>query len=254
MKVAAIIPARYGSSRFPGKPLAEIAGKTMIARVYEQVEKARLPELTLVATDDERIAAEIANIGGEAMMTSPEHKTGTDRLAEAAQNLSAEIIVNIQGDEPLIRPAMVDEAVKTLQRDEAIALATLAAPVGPEIGPDPNRVKVVLDNSNRALYFSRAAIPATPGALDSSQDNNSTAKKGRFLLHIGLYAYRQKFLQKFTELAPTPLEQRESLEQLRALENGYQIGVSLCEYHGPGVDCPEDIPLVEEKLTVSKNK
>jgi len=244
LQIAAIIPARYASTRFPGKPLASIAGRPMIARVYQQVSSTEIVDFTMVATDDLRIVRAVEEYGGEAVMTSSSHSSGTDRLAEAAAGVQADIIVNVQGDEPLIKPEMIAQAVTLLQQDKEIKMATLAAPAGPEIARDPDRVKVVLDQQNRALYFSRTAIPAVRG--DNCQRESGSGEQPEFLQHIGLYVYQREFLMTFSGLQPTPLEKRESLEQLRALENGYKIGVGICRHHGPGVDRPEDIASVEE--------
>ena len=242
MQIAAIIPARYASTRFPGKPLATIAGYPMIVRVYQQVSLTEIVDFTIVATDDLRIVRAVEEYGGEAVMTSSSHSSGTDRLAEAVQEVEAGIIVNVQGDEPLIKPNMIDQAVTLLQQDKEVRMATLAAPAGPEIARDPDRVKVVVDKQNRALYFSRAAIPAL--RKNNSRDSGPEVEP-RYLQHIGLYVYRKEFLLNFATLQPTPLEMSESLEQLRALENGYKIGVGICQHHGPGVDRPEDIADVE---------
>jgi len=244
LQIAAIIPARYASTRFPGKPLATIAGYPMIVRVYQQVSLTEIVDFTIVATDDLRIVRAVEEYGGEAVMTSSSHSSGTDRLAEAAAGVEADIIVNVQGDEPLIKPEMIAQAVTILQQDKEIKMATLAAPAGPKIARDPDRVKVVLDQQNRALYFSRAAIPATRS--NNCQRESGSGKQPEFLQHIGLYVYQREFLLTFSGLQPTPLEKRESLEQLRALENGYKIGVGICRHHGPGVDRPEDIAAVEE--------
>ncbi len=246
MQIAAIIPARYASNRFPGKPLAMISGIPMIARVYQQVSSTEIVDFTLVATDDSRILRTVEEYGGEAVMTSSCHSSGTDRLAEAAAGVKADIIVNVQGDEPLIKPEMIEQAVILLQQDEDVKMTTLAAPAGPEIAKDPDRVKVVVDQQNRALYFSRAAIPAVRSS--NCQRVSSSDEQYEYLLHIGLYVYQRDFLLTFSGLQPTPLEKRESLEQLRALENGYKIGVGICQHHGPGVDRPEDIAAVEEVI------
>ncbi len=241
MQAAAIIPARYGSTRFPGKPLADIAGKSMIERVYIQTEKATEIDRLIVATDDKRIAREVEKFGGRAVMTKGSHKSGTDRIAEVASDLSEEIIVNVQGDEPLIKPEMIDKAVKLLEENKDIRMSTLASPLNKNDIDDENVVKVVRDLNNNALYFSRAPIPAV-------RSGERTEYDCPILQHIGLYVYRRNFLLEFTEYKPTPLEKMESLEQLRALEHGYDIKVGITEYHGPGVDSPEDVERVEKIL------
>ncbi len=249
MKAAAIIPARYGSTRFPGKPLAEIAGKTMIERVYRQTQKAVKPDRVLVATDDTRIASTVRDFAGEAVMTAGDHTSGTDRIAEVAADLEEEIIVNVQGDEPLIKPEMVDKAINLLQEDKKIKMSTLAAPMSQEDIQDENIVKVVRDLNNQALYFSRAPIPG--GIKNNKQTEASNSPQ--ILRHIGLYGFRRDFLLTFTDFAPTPLEKRESLEQLRALEHGFNIKLGITAHHGPGVDRPEDIKTVEKILSGRDN-
>ena len=246
MSIIGIIPARYASTRFPGKPLALIAGRPMIQHVYERACRASRLEEVLVATDDPRIFDAVRAFGGEAVMTSPDHPTGTDRLAEVARRLtSAEIIVNIQGDEPLISPEAIDAAIVPMQQDPALPMTSLMAPL-PDFTRawDSNIVKVVTDLQGYALYFSRAPIP-------SPRDGVTGA--GPWKKHIGLYAYRRDFLLAFTALPPSPLEGIEKLEQLRALEHGYRIKmVERAEDASIGVDTPEDLErvraLVEGKL------
>lgn len=241
MKAAAVIPARYNSTRFPGKPLADIAGKSMIARVYDQTQKAGEVDRVRVATDDERIRKEVEKFGGEAVMTDRAHTSGTDRIAEAAADLEADIIANVQGDEPLIKPDMIDKAIRLVKKNSDVEMSTLAAPMSEDKIEDRNIVKVVIDLNGNALYFSRAPIPAAPGREKAENDF-------RILQHIGLYVFRKNFLLKFSELSPTPLEKREKLEQLRALEHGYKIKVGIARHHGPGVDRPEDVKSVEKIL------
>lgn len=254
MENAGIIPARYGSSRFPGKPLAEIAGKTMIERVYRCTAAAESLDEVIVATDDRRIAKEVESFGGRAVMTDPDHSSGTDRIAEVAAGLDCDLVANVQGDEPLMRPEMIEEALELLRGDNQAVMSTLASPLPAGDFDNRNRVKVVRDREGHALYFSRAPIPARPaGSRNDRNSSNSENMEGSPLLHIGLYVYRRDFLLEFTELNPTPLEQRESLEQLRALENGYKIRVGICEHHGPGVDRPEDIEAVEKILAQEAN-
>jgi len=233
MRVAGIIPARYASTRLPGKPLIEIGGRPMIEWVYERARQARSLERVIIATDDARIAARVAAFGGEAVMTCPAHRSGTDRLAEVAAGLQAEVIVNIQGDEPLIDPALIDAVVAPFA-EEAVEMTTVATPLrSREETADPSVVKVVVDRRGYALYFSRLPIP-------SSRDGGPVER----LKHIGMYAYRRSFLLAYARMAPTPLELAESLEQLRALENGVRIRVIRTEHDAIGVDTPEDLERV----------
>jgi len=242
MQVVAVIPARYSSTRFPGKPLVPIHGKPMIQWVYERTCRARLVDRVIVATDDQRIADAVTAFSGEFCMTSDQHPTGTDRLAEVAGKLDAELIVNVQGDEPLIDPVMIDQAIQPLLDDDSIKMGTLAAPVtSPEEYRNPNVVKVVVDRQGFALYFSRAPIPHDRD--HSTGPVPSTARK-----HIGLYVYRREFLLKYASLAETELEQLEKLEQLRALEHGVPIRVVDTTAGCIGVDTPEDLARIEELL------
>ncbi|MBF0371076.1 MAG: 3-deoxy-manno-octulosonate cytidylyltransferase [Magnetococcales bacterium] len=234
--VVAVIPARYQSSRLPGKPLADIAGRTMIQHVYERTASARVDRVC-VATDDERIMAVVKGFGGEAVMTSPDHVSGTDRVAEAVRGLGADLVVNVQGDEPLLNPEMIDAALQPLREDSQIPMGTLAHPLtNPAEAINSDVVKVVCDRKGFALYFSRAPIPLTREA-DSPQPEG-------MLRHIGLYVYRADFLQVFSKLPPTPLETRERLEQLRALEHGYRIRVVETSHEVIGVDTPDDLKRV----------
>ena len=236
MRVTAIIPARYASSRLPGKVLKDICGKTMIQRVYEQVTKAENLDQVIVATDDQRVYDEVESFGGRVEMTAKEHSTGTDRLAEVAQDLDADVIVNVQGDEPLLNPEMIDQAVEPLLNDQTIKMSTLKHQITDETElEDPNSVKVITDKNDFALYFSRSLIPYP-----------RTDEELTFYKHIGLYVYRRKFLLEYTNLEPTPLEKKESLEQLRALENGYKIKVVETEHQVVGVDTKEDLEKVKE--------
>jgi len=239
MQAVVVIPARYRASRFPGKPLARIAGKSVIQRVYEGCRAAKRVTRVLVATDDDRIAHACAGFGAEVAMTSPAHATGTDRIAEAAADLSEDIVVNVQGDEPLIRGDVVDAAVEALLADPDLPMATVAHAAEPEALEDPNRVKVVTDRRGRALYFSRSSIPYL-----RERDAAPTIWQ-----HVGLYAYRRAFLMEFVRLEPTLLERVESLEQLRALEHGYPIGVAPVEgFRSIPVDVPGDVARVEAAL------
>ena len=249
MRVTAVIPARYASTRFPGKPLADLGGKPMIQWVCEGTARCPLIDQVLVATDDARIAAAVAAFGGTAVMTRADHPTGTDRLAEVAAGLSSELIVNVQGDEPLVDPAMITVAVEPLLADPSIPMGTLKTPLTSlEDYHNPNVVKVVTDRQGFALYFSRAPIPY-PRDFSDQLDNRwhelATAK------HVGLYVYRRDFLLRFPTLAPTPLEEQEKLEQLRALEHGYRIHVAATEHAALGVDTPEDLERVRQLLQKS---
>jgi len=239
--VVIIIPARYASTRFPGKPLVDIGGKSMIQRVWEQARKATLAERVIVATDDDRIANAVRAFGGEVCMTGSEHPSGTDRLAEVARSLpDIKIIVNVQGDEPLISPDLIDAAIKPLLDDEKVEMSTVAYPVADnEKWQSPNQVKVVLDRQGFALYFSRYPIPF------EREPGEQPAKR---LGHAGLYVFKTETLQRIAALEPTPLEMTEKLEQLRALENGIRIKVVVHTHTSPGVDVPEDIAKVEALL------
>ena len=231
-KIYCIIPARYHSTRLPGKPLADIAGKPMIQRVYEQAKQAKAPFKVLVATDHEDIAAVVRNFGGEVILTSPNHPTGTDRLAEVAKNLpDAEIIINIQGDEPQIDPHIIDLLAKPFAEEMPPDMVTLMTPMSAKEENQPSCVKVVTDLKGNALYFSRSLIPFLRGG-----DRLLPVYK-----HIGLYGYRREFLLHYATLEPTPLERMESLEQLRALEHGFTIRTLLTDHQGIGVDTPEDL-------------
>ncbi len=239
MSAVGIIPARYRASRFPGKPLAEIAGRPMLAHVIEGARRAKKLRDVLVATDDERIAAVAKAVGAPVVMTSPEHPTGTDRLAEAAAKLSDAIVVNVQGDEPLIEGFVIDAAVEALEADPDAPMATVAHPLEGTALADPNRVKVVLDARGRALYFSRAPIPY----------RRADAPAPRWLQHVGLYAYRRPFLAQFVALAPGAAERAEGLEQLRALEHGFAIRCAVIEgWRSVPVDVPGDVAEVEAIL------
>jgi 3-deoxy-manno-octulosonate cytidylyltransferase (CMP-KDO synthetase) len=226
----AIIPARFNSSRFPGKPVAEISGKTLIEHVYRRVEQASLVTRIMVATDDRRIAEAVQRFGGTAVMTRDDHPSGTDRLAEVAENLDSHaLIVNVQGDEPMIEPSDIDRAI-TAARAGGAEIVTLMTKMDPATSGDPNRVKVVTDRDGIALYFSRSRIPSG----------------GTCFLHLGLYVYRVDFLRKFAKLERTPLEIAERLEQLRALEHGYRIRVVEVEKESWGIDTPADLERFKE--------
>jgi 3-deoxy-manno-octulosonate cytidylyltransferase (CMP-KDO synthetase) len=239
MSAVGIIPARFRASRFPGKPLATIAGRPMLAHVIEGARRAKKLREVIVATDDERIAAAAAALGAPVAMTSPDHPTGTDRLAEAAAGLSDAIVVNVQGDEPLIEGFVIDAAVEALEADAEAPMATVVHPLEADALADPNRVKVVLDLRSRALYFSRSPIPY----------RRADGPAPRWLQHVGLYAYRRPFLERFPGLAPGEAERAEGLEQLRALEHGFAIRCAVIEgWRSVPVDVPADVAKVEALL------
>ena len=246
MEFVAIIPARYASTRFPGKPLAMLGGKPVIRRVYEQVTGV-LPD-AVVATDDERILRAVEEFGGRAVMTSAEHRSGTDRCWEAYGKLGREYdaVVNVQGDEPFIRPSQL-EAVKRCFDDPATDIATLVKPFTEADGlaalENPNSPKVVLDAQSRAIYFSRSVIPYLRGV-----ERSEWLAKHTFYKHIGMYAFRTKVLAEVTALPQSSLEKAESLEQLRWLENGYSIKVGISEVETIGIDTPQDLARAEEFL------
>lgn len=232
-RVVVIIPARYESTRLPGKPLADLGGQPMIQHVYQRAQRARDVERVLVATDDERIRVAVARFGGDAVLTSRAHHSGTDRVAEVAAALDADVIVNVQGDLPLLDPAMVDTAVAPLAADAGLPMATIRAAIhGREEYENPNVVKVVTDRDGYALYFSRSPLP---------YHREGAAAEGWGWKHVGLYVYRRDFLLSFAQLAPTPLEQAERLEQLRALEWGFRIKVMPVEAGSIEVDTPADL-------------
>jgi 3-deoxy-manno-octulosonate cytidylyltransferase (CMP-KDO synthetase) len=236
MKTAIVIPARYGSSRLPGKPLLRETGKYLVQHVYERALRARRADLVVVATDDPRVLAAVESFGGRALLTRRDHPSGTDRVAEVARRLDADRIVNVQGDEPLVDPAALDLLIGLLEADPAADMATLAAPLASaDEWQDPNCVKVVCDAAGRALYFSRSPIPFV---RDGRPD--FAARPARFLLHLGLYAYRRDFLLGLAALPPAPLEQAEKLEQLRVLALGRPIAVGVVEHACHGVDTYED--------------
>ena len=251
MKATAIIPARYSSSRLPGKPLIEIKGKPLIQYVYERVQSSSVQQV-IVATDDERIVSAVRKFGGEAVLTSPLHRSGTERVAEVAAGIESAIVVNVQGDEPLIQPEAIDRAITPFSQDQSIMVTTLIAPI--ENGADlynPHVVKVVVDHDGFALYFSRSPIPYPRDLLEEAKDEalkdpelikqlDKNALRG-FWQHIGLYAFRRAFLLKLTALPPSRLEKQEKLEQLRIVENGYKIKTVMCSTPSIGIDTPEDI-------------
>lgn len=251
--VVAIIPARYDSTRFPGKPLALIGMKPMIQHVYESASKAPGLNRVLVATDDRRIFEAVTRFGGEAMLTSRGHTSGTDRLAEVARKLKAEWVINVQGDLPFVRPQTIWRILRALRRDPSIPMATARTPIrDPADWANPNVVKVVTDNLGFALYFSRAPIPyqrdqGLSGDAERPAASNP-ARRGRGYRHVGVYAYRREFLMKFARLRPTSLERTEGLEQLRALAHGYRIRVADVEEPSVEVNTPEDLAKAADYL------
>jgi len=246
-KIVCIIPSRYESSRFPGKPLADLCGKPMIQHVYERVARAKAVPYVAVATDDQRIFDAVKNFGGNVVMTAATHRSGTDRIAEAVKslNLSADdIVVNIQGDQPIFEPVQVDEVIRPLMDEPSIQMSTLIYKIilDEEI-THPNAVKVVMDHENYALYFSRTTIPYV-------RDKNL---KADYYKHHGIYAYRRDFLDIFTRLPEGNLEKWEALEQLRALEYGYKIKVVITPHDSVEVDNKQELERVRQILT-SKNR
>lgn len=228
VKAVAVIPARYASTRFPGKPLARETGKYLIQHVYEQVQRAKSICEVMVATDDKRIVDAVQSFGGKAVMTRPDHPSGTDRIAEAIEKMACDVVVNVQGDEPEIEPESITRLLDVLHDHPECPMATLACPFKLIAGADPedpNTVKVQIDEASMAVAFSR---------------KNICTKAPHPLLHLGIYAYRRDFLFTFTKLKPTPLEKAERLEQMRAIENGYKIAVGLVERAAVGIDTPED--------------
>lgn len=250
MKITAIIPARFASTRFPGKALADIMGKPMVQHVYERTARASLVSNVIVATDDERIAAAVRSFGGWVEMTARDHETGTDRLAEVAARIEAELVVNVQGDEPLIDPGMIDEAIAPLAEQSAILMGTLKSRIKTlHDFLSPNVVKVVTDREGYALYFSRSPLPNFRDKWNDLKDEAFVSGKLLCYKHVGLYVYRRDFLLEYARMAPTPLELAEKLEQLRALENGYRIRVVETAAESIGVDTPNDLEKVIANLT-----
>ena len=240
-KVVVVIPARYASTRLPGKPLVALAGKPMIQRVYEPAKLAQRVDRVIVATDDERIVKAVEKFGGEARMTRSDHRTGTERVAEVAAHEEGEVFVNVQGDEPLLDPAAVDTAVASLLEEPAAPIATVATPIKtPADIMDPNVVKTVLDFDGNALYFSRAPIPWVRDTASKIQV--------RHLKHLGLYVFQRDALLEYPTLPQGELERVEQLEQLRWLENGWRIRVAEVEHDAVSVDVPEDVGRVEKLL------
>jgi 3-deoxy-manno-octulosonate cytidylyltransferase (CMP-KDO synthetase) len=242
--VVAVIPARFASTRLPGKPLADLDGRPMIEHVYRRAAQAGGVDAVVVATDDRRVADAVERFGGVARMTRAEHKTGMDRIAEVAAELHAGIIVNVQGDEPLVEPSAITAMVDALHADPALPMATLRTPIRREDDYlSPHVVKVVVDGKGNALYFSRAPIPYLP-----PEGGRHRIKGSRTYKHLGLYAYRRDFLLRLAALPQTALERAESLEQLRALEHGFCIRAVETHYDSIGVDTPEDLDHVRQAI------
>jgi 3-deoxy-manno-octulosonate cytidylyltransferase (CMP-KDO synthetase) len=239
LTIVGIIPARYGSSRFPGKPLIDLKGKTMIQRVYEGVKKSKLLSDVIVATDDQRIFDEVVRFGGKVVMTSSNHPSGTDRCGEVAQGIAnVDVIINIQGDEPLVDYRQIDQLAAVFS-DEKVSIATLGnKDFTMDDLTNPNRIKIVLDHQENALYFSRSAVPNFANAGENPMGNYS------YVRHVGLYAYRKNTLNELIQLTPTALEKTESLEQLRWLYYGYKIRVVETAIETPNIDVPADVEKV----------
>lgn len=239
MKVMCVIPARYASTRLPGKPLKLIVGKPMIQHVFEQASRAQLPDQVIVATDDSRVYDAVKGFGGNAVMTREDHPNGTSRLAEVAEKYpDVDVIVNVQGDEPMIPPEVIDALAEAFVKEPDLKMATMKVLMDEADYDNPAAVKVVTDKDGYALYFSRSLMPYP-------RNRNEFFKVYK---HVGIYAYTRDFLLQYAGMAPTPLEQVESLEQLRVLENGYRIKVLESDFKGVGVDTPEDLAAVNRLL------
>lgn len=246
MKFICIIPSRYASTRLPGKPLADICGKPMVQRVYEQAVKAAKLTSVVVATDNAKVYDTVVSFGGKAVMTREDHANGTDRLAEAVGHYpDADVIINVQGDEPLISPDVIDDLCSEFEKNAELCMATVATPLQQDEYDDPAAVKVALNKMGEAMYFSRSLIPYPRHPF---HDNIMPYK------HIGIYAYRRDFLLKYAVMEPTPMEEVESLEQLRVLENGYKIKVILTDQQFIGVDTPEDLAHIREYFAKEQEK
>ena len=248
MSVLVVIPARYGSTRFPGKPLAILGGKPMIQHVYERAARAKGVRQVVVATDDRRIADAVKGFSGTAVMTSPSARSGSERAAEVARTCRDEVVINIQGDEPLIEPDMVEQLADYLSRHGAVPMASLMTAFAKEEDiANPNVVKVVTDSDGFALYFSRAPIPF-------ERANAPTRQRANHWKHLGIYGYQRHFLLQFAALEPTALEQLEQLEQLRALEHGHRIKLLETVHDTIGVDTPDDLRKAEERLLAGSGR
>jgi 3-deoxy-manno-octulosonate cytidylyltransferase (CMP-KDO synthetase) len=242
MKKIIVIPARYASTRLPGKPLIDIGGKPLLQRVYDGAYRSKLSDGILIATDDERIKKAALAFGAEVIMTDPALPSGTDRVFAAIQDKEADLVVNLQGDEPFIEPSIIDQLFSALEEGD-VTMATLCCPITDESEyRNPNTVKVVLNNSGFALYFSRSPIPYINNSKYKIQNTKFVYK------HIGIYGFTRSFLEQFVALPKSPLEETESLEQLRVLENGYKIKVIVTGYSGFGIDTPDDLERARKLL------
>jgi 3-deoxy-manno-octulosonate cytidylyltransferase (CMP-KDO synthetase) len=238
-KTAIVIPARWSSTRLPGKPLLELGGKPIVRLVWERCLKVRGADAVIVATDDMRIAEAAFDFGADVAMTSPKHPSGTDRIAEVAKNLSGfDIVLNVQGDEPFIQPALIGKLAEVLRTEKSVEMSTAACALGDGELENPNCVKLVTDLAGNALYFSRSPIPC---------DRDGDVRPAR-MRHLGIYGYRRKFLLEFVKWRQTPLEKAEKLEQLRALEHGAKIRVVKTKATGPGIDTMEDLKAAEKVI------
>jgi len=257
-KAVGIIPARWNSTRFPGKPLHLIAGKPLLQHVWKRCRQARSLDAVIVATDDMRVAEAAFNWGAEVALTSPIHRSGTDRIAEVARSAKQfALVINIQGDEPLIDPRLIDRLVEKLRSNRQVEIVTAAHPFAhPEDAVSPHQVKVVVDCEGNALYFSRAPIPASSGDGLQPVSNMRRVGSGRslFLRHQGIYGFRRDTLLQFVRWKPTPLERAESLEQLRALENGVKVHVLITAKGSPGIDTLADAEALEQKLVRARRR
>ena len=253
----AIIPARWNSTRFPGKLLYQVAGKPLLRRVWERCLRAKNLTSVIIATDDMRIAEAAFDWGAEVALTSPRHPSGTDRVAEVAKKTTEfAYIINIQGDEPLVDPRLVNKLVEKLRSNRKIGIVTAAHPFeNPAEASSPHQVKVVVDRDSNALYFSRAAIPSSWGDFSAAEERGRLGKlPSLFLRHQGIYGFRRDTLLQFVRWKPGPLERAESLEQLRALENGVKVHVLVTAKGSPGIDTPEDARALEQKLARAKQR
>ncbi|MGC1321839.1 MAG: 3-deoxy-manno-octulosonate cytidylyltransferase [Candidatus Udaeobacter sp.] len=255
-KAVGIIPARWKSTRFPGKPLHLVAGKALLQRVWERCKRARNLDSVIVATDDMRVVEAAFNWGAEVALTSTNHCSGTDRIAEVARNAKQfAFIVNIQGDEPLVDPLLIDKIVEKLRSDRTIQIVTAAHRFeNPEDALSPHQVKVVVDLAGNALYFSRAPIPFQPSMRRGGQSAEQEKVRCSSLRHQGIYGFCRSALLQFVKWKPTPLERAESLEQLRALENGVNVHVLITAKGSPGIDTPADAKTLEQKLARAERK
>jgi 3-deoxy-manno-octulosonate cytidylyltransferase (CMP-KDO synthetase) len=257
-KTVGIIPARWGSTRFPGKPLHPIAGKPLLKHVWERCLRAKSLDLVVIATDDMRIASAAFDWGAEVALTSPKHCSGTNRVAEVVRKTKQfAYVINIQGDEPLIDPRLIDKLVEKLRSDRKLGIVTAAHPFkNPADAASPHQVKVVLDLRGNALYFSRAPIPAqssgSGGVQPAERGKGRSRERPSLFRHQGIYGFRRETLLQFVRWKPSPLERTESLEQLRALENGVKVHVLITAAGSPGIDTPEDATALEQKLARAK--